>query len=150
MISFKEFLTERASINKNVKLRDNPKLLAYYDYDIEEFRRALREGDNPDIANAYGDTPLHNCAKFNDTDYLKVLIEFGADVNYQNELKRTPLHIAVIHNNYESFVILMEYGADITIRDYSKTTPFGYARKGSVLDYLMDYSKRNKISSEEL
>lgn len=43
--------------------------------------------------NAYGETPLHYCAKFNLPECMKLLMRSGADVNLRNSNGETPLDI---------------------------------------------------------
>jgi ankyrin repeat protein len=42
-------------------------------------------------------TPLHSCAAINDTKLAALLLEYGADINAQDDNKSTPLHLAVRH-----------------------------------------------------
>lgn len=51
-------------------------------------------------------------------DNVKVLIDSGADINFQNKVTgKTPLHIAGIANQYKIAYILLKSGADYSIND---------------------------------
>lgn len=54
----------------------------------------MAEGNDVNIQNKDGWTPLHCCAKQGFTDIGKTLIHYGADVNNKSKDGNTPLHIA--------------------------------------------------------
>lgn len=142
-------LKEALSDKKN-EPNAEPELFHYHKYHLDDFKKFLSEGANPNTSNAYDLTPIHYAISFNDMDYVKMLVEFGADVNHQGNLKKTPLHIASIHNNIESVKYLIEKGADVTIRDIHNKTPLDYAKQGSIMDYLIKHMKQNNIPMENL
>lgn len=45
--------------------------------------------------------------------YIKVLLDKGADINYKNSYGETPLFYAIKSNNYEFVKLLLENGADV-------------------------------------
>jgi ankyrin repeat protein len=63
--------------------------------DIEEVRSLLQSGKyNPNTANEDGLTPIHQCSIDNSDKLLKLLIEYGGDVNAKDRDLWTPLHAA--------------------------------------------------------
>lgn len=51
--------------------------------DIEEVGRLLEKGVSPDATNEDGLTPLHQCCIDNNADMLRLLLDYGANVNAQ-------------------------------------------------------------------
>jgi ankyrin repeat protein len=65
--------------------------------DIEEVRNLLQSGKyNPNTANDDGLTPIHQCSIDNSEKLLRLLIEYGGDVNAKDRDLWTPLHAAGI------------------------------------------------------
>jgi ankyrin repeat protein len=63
--------------------------------DIDEVRNLLQSGKyNPNTANEDGLTPIHQCSIDNSDKILKLLIEYGGDVNAKDRDLWTPLHAA--------------------------------------------------------
>lgn len=71
------------------------------------------------------------------------LLECGANINAQDNLKRTPLHSAVAAGNYEMAALLLTKGADITILDGNDMSPLLLAKQLSEENNQYD----NKIVS---
>ncbi|WAR11623.1 PP16A-like protein [Mya arenaria] len=62
--------------------------------DIEEVRKLLRGGVVPDVTNEDGLTALHQCCIDDSEEMLRLLLEFGANVNAHDSEMWTPLHAA--------------------------------------------------------
>lgn len=61
-----------------------------------------------------GNTVLYNYVTLGDNvDIVKSLIEYGADVNQENNYGRTPLTMASHHGNMEIVKYLVEHGAEV-------------------------------------
>lgn len=63
--------------------------------------------------NCYGDTPLHIVANWGDCEAIRLLVEFGADINAKGETGFTPLHCAAEQDREEAVRFLLSLGAHI-------------------------------------
>ncbi len=68
-------------------------------------------------------SPLHNAADLNCARIMQKLIEFGADVNYEEEGVGFPLLIASQNNNLAALKVLLDNGAEIDKRMLPKDGP---------------------------
>jgi len=68
-------------------------------------------------------TLLHLAAWNNEHELVKLLLEFGADVNAKNIRGWMPLHIAVQENAAEAARLLIEHGASVNAKDEDGLTP---------------------------
>ena len=89
---------------------------------VDIFRRVLDGGVAANIRDFYGDTPLHSVRER--PEFIQLLIEYGADVNAQNDRGQTPLHIAFSEGDVEVARCLIQAGADLNVRDDFYNTPF--------------------------
>ena len=67
--------------------------------------------------------PLRNAAEHENTNAVKYLMEFGADVNMVNTKGVSPLLLACERNHVDIVEILLNYTADINIETNQKETP---------------------------
>ena len=68
----------------------------------------------------WGNTPLHSAAYQGDLEMVQVLLNYGVDVNVQNNPGCTPLTFASLnghHNEPRVARLLIEHGADTNTRD---------------------------------
>ncbi|PGL67097.1 ankyrin repeat domain-containing protein [Bacillus sp. AFS055030] len=79
---------------------------------------------------------LFQAVKRGETDFVKKLIENGANINAQNSNGQTPTMIATYHNDFKTAKVLIEAGADVNIRDHMKNNPFLYAGAEGLIDIL--------------
>ncbi|KAK9877648.1 hypothetical protein WA026_019318 [Henosepilachna vigintioctopunctata] len=94
-------------------------------------KKLLEAGANPNIPDGDGYSPLHNLASQIETKKTKIfarlLVEYKANVNSQNNYKDTPLHIAIYEGKESLVEVLLESGASIDIPDVSGRTPMDKA-----------------------
>jgi ankyrin repeat protein len=72
-----------------------------------------------DQTNIYDKTALHLACEMGNEPMVDVLLELGADPNYQGPAKCTPLHVAIDSRRVPIVKKLLEKGADTEIRDSS-------------------------------
>ena len=85
-------------------------------------KKLLEYGANPsDIeigerkkGNSTRYTPLRGAAENGDIESVKLLLQYGADVNYYDEFGSCALGESLIQEHYKVVLVLLEYGADFT------------------------------------
>jgi uncharacterized protein len=90
----------------------------------------LRLGFEVNDTTSFGEVPLNAALAFRTPATLKMLVEHGANVNYQNLhepnlpalIGFTPLMNAAIANDRESFLFLLDHGADPNMRSKNGST----------------------------
>lgn len=97
-------------------------------YDTAKF--LLERGMNPNHMNWREFTLLHDMARTGDTAKARLLIEYGADVNYvDDEYRSTPLSYAARWGHVEMVRLLLAAGAQPTKAGAPWATPLAWARK---------------------
>jgi len=100
------------------------------------FRFLLEHGVNPNTLTRWTDSDgvdwwasaIEMAATFEDSRYLRVLLDAGADPNQVvNGAGETAIFTALLHQRYENASLLIEKGADINQRSKTLTTPIGEA-----------------------
>lgn len=86
-----------------------------------------REPDLVDHCDVYGKTPLHCASESDSIECVQLLLEYGADIDGQNNAGMTPLMTCINSNNLEDHVsmvkVLLKAGPTINKKDYrSKRT----------------------------
>jgi uncharacterized protein len=59
--------------------------------------------------NAEGNTPLHWATMNSQTELVRVLLEFGADIHIKNSTDRTPFDEAAVKENFEITSLIIEH-----------------------------------------
>lgn len=75
-----------------------------------------------------GTTLLHLAANSDDPTSLLILLDHGANIDWQNAEGFTPLHVAALWGREEAVRLLLEEGADPAICDEDELLPVDYAR----------------------
>ncbi|XP_046659649.1 protein phosphatase 1 regulatory subunit 16A isoform X3 [Homalodisca vitripennis] len=81
--------------------------------DILEVQRLLEKGVSPDSTNEDGLTALHQCCIDDNEEMMKLLLQFGANVNAEDSEKWTPLHAAATCGHLHLVRYLIDSGADL-------------------------------------
>jgi ankyrin repeat protein len=104
---------------------------AAQDGDVEEVKRLLNVGYQPNVFDELGKTPLHYAAEHGHLDVLRTLIALGADVNAHDErvIGNTPLREVAGNCSYDVAKILIDAGADPTIPGWMQITALHKARE---------------------
>lgn len=71
-----------------------------------------------------GSSPLISAALFGKTEIAKILIDAGADINFQNNEGSTPLHLAAFFCRPEILKMLLDKNADKTIKNKYGSTAY--------------------------
>lgn len=93
--------------------------------DSSYLRSLLEHGGDPNtIVNSRWDTPLlYRAIMSRRPDNVRLLLEFGADVNHRDNAGKTPLIEAVTARMFEMALLLLRSGADPTIENQWGNTP---------------------------
>jgi len=103
---------------------------AAYNGNIEQVKRLLKNNPDPDERDSFGGTALHAAMFQKNMDVIKILIDYGFDVNVQGLANGyTPLHDAVWANNLEAVKILLKHGAKVDIKGKDGLTPYSKAKQ---------------------
>lgn len=125
----KIFLNAGVSINETDDSGNTPLHNACYSADHPDCIRFLLEnGANINIKNhdsLRNNTPLHIACFVDNLEGIKILLEFGVDVNVKNINGSTPLHILCYKNNIEGIKTLLNYDtSSINEKDGRGDRPF--------------------------
>lgn len=92
--------------------------------------------------NGWGKSALHAAAERGNAEYIKILLERGADINIQNEEGYTPLMKAIYRENPETVKLLLDNGADVNIKTNNGETVFDMYSTPEVEAVLEAYKKQ--------
>ncbi len=95
--------------------------------DSRYLKLLLKHGGNPNAeekgvrqkGNHTRNTPLLIACSHGELEYVRILVEAGANVNYTNEFGQTTLYSATISNNPNIVIYLLEHNADFRHPLYS-------------------------------
>lgn len=106
---------------------------------------------NRNIDNRPHQTALHMAVMNNHSQYVKALIEKGANVNVQDVYGKTPLHFALMYFYEDSIKALLDAGADPMIKDKHGYSPYDLAKIFAVSDEMISsQTDENKDDEMEL
>ncbi|CAD6204049.1 GSCOCG00009864001-RA-CDS [Cotesia congregata] len=129
--------TKHASNKRNIFFDDSVMLLeAAARNDIDEVRRLLKKGVNPDSTNEDGLTALHQCCIDDNEEMMKLLVEFGANVNAEDSEKWTPLHAAATCGHLHLVRYLIASGANLLAVNADGNMPYDICEDERTLDCI--------------
>ncbi|MBQ2621753.1 MAG: ankyrin repeat domain-containing protein [Thermoguttaceae bacterium] len=109
----------------------------YFSRDIERFETMFRtRWIDLNYHTSHGDNVLHYAALKGDLDWVKRIVEMGADVNEADNNGRTPLLFAAIKGKLALVEYLAQQGADVNVKDPDKKTALHFAAEVGALDLV--------------
>jgi ankyrin repeat protein len=98
---------------------------------FDDLRTLLSRGGNINHQDNNGDTPIAQEINCNEPilDFVKLLIELGADINLANKEMRTSLHCSFIGHGRALHIVpsLIESGAKLNVKDSCGASPLALA-----------------------
>lgn len=167
LVSCKDSSKQEATGSSTVKAPDIDIHTAIVTENLEALKQHIAAGSNLNEKDPYGgSSPLISASVFGKTEAAKLLIEAGADLNFQNNDGSTALHTAAFFCRPEIVKMLIDKGVDKTIKNKfgatayeSVATPFNdvkstydmmgkmLAPMGLVLDYPYIEKTRPEIAA---
>jgi ankyrin repeat protein len=97
---------------------------------VRDAKERLAAGDNPNLGDRQGFTPLHLAAQEWSVDVARLLLDHGAEVDRQNMFGNTPLFVSVFNSKGRGDLIelLRKRGADPFKANQAGQTPVDLAR----------------------
>ena len=126
-----KLLDEGADVELKNKFGTTPLGFAIYHNDDKLVETLLRHGANPNVIDGNGlYSPLSEACVANKTSTVKLLLNYGADVNYQYNKSETALTVATKGcKHFELVQLLLEHGANPKLTDsYGQDTISGLSR----------------------
>jgi ankyrin repeat protein len=111
----------------------------------EALQQHIKAGSNLNEKDPFGgSSPLITAAVFGKPAMATVLIEAGADINFQNNDGSTALHTAAFFCRPEIVKMLLDKGADKTIKNNYNATPYQMVA-GSFSESKAGYDMMGKV-----
>ncbi|GAA6110425.1 transient receptor potential channel pyrexia [Tachysurus ichikawai] len=126
----------------NKRLLDHFRTLAANNEDSDEvdlqyLNEILRDGADPNSADKYGQTTLHEISRAWNVDVMRFFLERGADIRRPDVFGVTPLHVAAALDYEDMIHFLLERGADIEACTYKDMqTPLHFAAKNDATEAI--------------
>nr|XP_006824751.1 PREDICTED: protein phosphatase 1 regulatory inhibitor subunit 16B-like [Saccoglossus kowalevskii] len=105
---------------------------------------------SPDLTNEDGLTALHQCCIDDNEEMMKILIDFGANVNARDSELWTPLHAAATCGHVHLAEYLLNKGADILAINSDGNMPYDICEDEVTLDYIESVMSSKGITQEEI
>ena len=112
-------------------------------YDYEEvflapgiFKLLINASDKSVDAKICGKAFLHRTCR-SDLETLIFLVEYGADVNLQDDEGKLPLHVAAKEGSVDIVRFLLEQGSEVDVADDCGSTPLLVAAEHGNIEALM-------------
>lgn len=116
--------------------------------DIEEVRRLLSLDVSPDSTNEDGLTALHQCCIDDSEEMMKVLVEFGADVNAADSEQWTPLHAAATCGHLHLVKFLIEKEASLLAVNGDGNMPYDICEDETTLSFIENEMAKRGVTQD--
>ena len=146
-------ISHGGDVNATNKKNENALMLACKNKKEDVINVLLNAGTDLNIADADGDTCLHNAARsYCSTEVLQAIISHGVDVNATNKKNENALILACKNKKEDVINVLLDAGADPNIADADGDTYLHYAARGywstevlqAILSQGVDVNATNK------
>ena len=91
-----------------------------------------------------GETPLMPCARLDNQNVARALLQRGAPADARNDLDQTALHLAADQASRAMVDLLMAHGASVHDLDEQGTTPLHIGARRGELDIVQALARRSK------
>jgi uncharacterized protein len=101
----------------------------------------VRRGDNPNLIDSFGRTPLGYAAAFGNVPMIKLLLDGGARIDYRDSFGSTALHWAAERGSVEAIKMLLAAKAPVDATNRQGITPLmlaAGANKGEAVRALLE------------
>uniref|UniRef100_T1J270 Uncharacterized protein n=1 Tax=Strigamia maritima TaxID=126957 RepID=T1J270_STRMM len=154
----KDLTSKRHKTNHNKKVKSHHRRV-HFDYgvmlleaaarcDVDEVRRLLLNGVNPDSTNEDGLTALHQCCIDDSHEMMKALLEFGANINAEDSEKWTPLHAAATCGHLNLAKHLINKGANLLAVNADGNMPYDICEDEKTLDYIESEMAKRGVTQQ--
>jgi ankyrin repeat protein len=116
----------KANINQQNHKGQTALSLAVDCQHLDNAKRLLVAGADPDLADYHGNTPLHVASMRSEVDLIKMLCQYHAKWSY-NKLGQTPFHIAAKHSLDAMRALIKYYSVELNECDSAGNTPLHHA-----------------------
>lgn len=99
---------------------------ALVNHDTHRLRELLDRGTPPNGSDGTT-SPLHMAVHTGNAQYVRMLLEKGANPNARDEAGETPLHSAIRRGDHAAVSALLDFGANPNLRDRYGRTPLATA-----------------------
>ena len=130
-VALGDLVLSRAAVGMDpIKEQTTPLHRAANQGEADRVRQYIKEGENLDCRDFYGETPLHKAAREAHLNVVELLATHGANINAGDNYGLTPLHWTVLVGSETVAAFLLDAGADVNARDYfvGNMTPLGLAK----------------------
>ncbi|XP_066534368.1 transient receptor potential channel pyrexia [Hoplias malabaricus] len=123
----------------NKHLLDHFRVLAASNKDTDEvdlqyLNGILTDGADPNSADKYGQTAMHEISRAWNVDVMRFFLERGADILRADVFGVTPLHVAAALDYEDMIHFLLERGGEFVSRTHKdRQTPLHYAAKNDAI-----------------
>jgi len=136
-----EILDDGADIEMKNKFGDTPLQFAYKQNDDRLLQILLEYGANPDVGKGFYSLLSEACV-INRIATVKLLLEYGANINYQYKKSESALKVAAKGcKNFELVQLLLDKGAKLNLID-----DFGF----NIVETLYIHCRNNKQGYEKM
>lgn len=112
--------------------------------DEKMVKSLLEKGANPNKRPLFGEEfPIHLAAERYNCSIMKMLIDYGANVNKKDRAHRSALNFAVLFRDLEMVKLLLDHGADIFSEDAIGQYPLAWAKGGMCEIVTLEALSRN-------